>query len=55
VEDAKKIVRELTGIDLPSRIDGVIEANQIVDRVAKTSLRTSEKFYTEALKYNIKK
>jgi hypothetical protein len=38
-----------------SERSGVTRANQIVDGLPKTSLELSEKFYEEALKYNIKK
>ena len=55
LNDARRIVKSMTGIDLPTKINGVTEANQLVDKYQRLDLITSEKFYLEALKYNVKK
>ena len=53
LEDAKRLIKEVTGIQLPNRISGIDASTQLVDQLTRTDLTTAKKFYDAALKYNI--
>jgi hypothetical protein len=56
VEDARKLVKEVFGRDLPSRISSsdVENARYLTETVPKSSLEKSFEFYVKSIKYNLK-
>jgi hypothetical protein len=56
VEDSKKIVKEIYGIDLPNRISSkdVENARYLTEVLPKSSLEQSYQFYQKAIQYNKK-
>lgn len=53
IENARKVVKEVYGIDIPSRLSRD-EATHLLETIEASSLEKSLEFYQKAIKYNIK-
>ncbi|UOX35066.1 fibronectin type III domain-containing protein [Flavobacterium sediminilitoris] len=54
VEDARKLVKEVYGVDLPARITTQTDSRYLLETIPESSLEKAYEFYQKAFKYNIK-
>ena len=53
VENARKLVKEVYGVDLPSNLSRNY-ADELLETIPESSLDKAFEFYQKALQYNIK-
>ncbi len=55
-EDARKLIKEVYGIDLPSKIyrDGLNNSDELLETLFPSKLDKAFEFYQKAIQYNIK-
>jgi hypothetical protein len=54
VENARKIIKEVYNVDLPTRISTQDDARYLLETIPESSLQKAYEFYQKAIKYNIK-